>query len=141
LSDIVDRLTDEAQLSDDQRDFIGLLGQLLHDWEAEHEEPIEVSPSGVVSSLLEENGLRQVDLVGPVFPSASTVSDFLHRRRALSYERVMKLAAFFHVSPAVFYPTVGGEQPGVAVQAAGVGEAVISEKPDDESELDEKAHP
>jgi HTH-type transcriptional regulator/antitoxin HigA len=107
MNDIVDLLTDRPQLSDDQRDFIGLLAQLIHDWESEHESSIEASPAEVVSSLLEENGLRQVDLVGPVFPSPPTVSDFLHNRRPLSYERVMKLAAFFHVSPAVFYPARG----------------------------------
>ena len=107
MNDIVDLLTDRPQLSEDQRDFIGLLAQLIHDWESEHESSIEASPAEVVSSLLEENGLRQVDLVGPVFPSPSTVSDFLHNRRPLSYERVMKLAAFFHVSPAVFYPARG----------------------------------
>jgi len=57
-----------------------------------------------VHSLLEDNGLRQADLVGAVFPSPSAVSDFLAGRRPLSYERVPKLAAYFPVSPAVFYP-------------------------------------
>jgi HTH-type transcriptional regulator/antitoxin HigA len=100
----IDSLTDLPQLSEGQREFVGLLGQLLQNWEAEHEEPIEVSPQEVVRSLLEDNGLRQTDLVGPVFPSRSAASDFLAGRRPLSYERAGKLAAFFHVSPAVFYP-------------------------------------
>jgi HTH-type transcriptional regulator/antitoxin HigA len=101
---LIDTLTDVPQLSEGQREFVGLLGQLLYDWESEYEEPIEVSPEEIVRSLLEDNGLRQVDLVGPVFPSASAVSDFLAGRRPPSYERVDKLAAFFHVSPALFYP-------------------------------------
>ncbi|GAC1445458.1 MAG: hypothetical protein NVSMB52_06610 [Chloroflexota bacterium] len=104
MNEHIDRLTDLADLSEDQREFVGLLGQLIYDWELEHEAPINVSPQEVVSSLLEENSLRQVDLVGPVFPTPSSVSDFLHHRRALSYDRVVKLASFFHVSPAVFYP-------------------------------------
>jgi HTH-type transcriptional regulator/antitoxin HigA len=104
---LIDTLTDLSQLSEGQREFVGLLGQLLYDWESEYEEPIEVSPGEVVHSLLEDNGLRQVDLVGPVFPSAPAVSDFLAGRRPLSYERVDKLAAFFHVSPALFYPARG----------------------------------
>jgi antitoxin component HigA of HigAB toxin-antitoxin module len=68
------------------------------------EESIEVAPQEIVRTLLEDNGLRQADLVGPVFPSRSAVSDFLAGRRPLSYERAGKLAAFFHMSPAVFYP-------------------------------------
>lgn len=104
LTKLIDTLTDLPDLSDGQREFVGLLGQLLSDWESEHEQPIEVSPQEIVHSLLEDNGLRQTDLVGPVFPTRSAVSDFLAGRRHLSYERVEKLARFFHVSPAVFYP-------------------------------------
>jgi HTH-type transcriptional regulator/antitoxin HigA len=107
LSGLIDTLTDLPHLSEGQREFVGLLGQLLYDWESEHEDPIEVSPREIVHSLLEDNRLRQVDLVGPVFPSRSAVSDFLAGRRPLSYERVGKLAEFFHVSPAVFYPVRG----------------------------------
>jgi HTH-type transcriptional regulator/antitoxin HigA len=107
VSKLIDALTNIPQLSEGQREFVGLLGQLLYDWETEHEEPIEVSAQEIVRSLLEDNGQRQVDLVGPVFPSPSAVSDFLAGRRPVSYERVGKLAAFFHVSPAVFYPARG----------------------------------
>lgn len=102
--ELIDTLTDLPELSEGQREFVGLLGQLLHDWEAGHEESIEVSLVEAVRSLLEDNGLRQVDLIGPVFPSASAVSDFLAGRRPLSYQRVFKLAEFFHVSPALFFP-------------------------------------
>lgn len=107
MGGLIDTLTDLTALSDGQREFVGLLGQLLHDWELEHEEPIEASPPEIVRSLLEQNGLRQSDLVGPVFPSAPAVSDFLSGRRGLSIERVAKLATFFHVSPAVFFPADG----------------------------------
>jgi hypothetical protein len=47
----------------------------------------------------------------PVFPSAPAVSDFLAGRRPLNYERVDKLAAFFHVSPALFCPARGRNTP------------------------------
>jgi HTH-type transcriptional regulator/antitoxin HigA len=110
-SGLIDSFTDLPRLSEGQREFVGLLGQLLYDWETEHEEPIEVSPEDIVRSLLEDNGRRQVDLVGPVFPAPSAVSDFLAGRRPLSYERVEKLAAFFHVSPALFYPAPGAITP------------------------------
>jgi HTH-type transcriptional regulator/antitoxin HigA len=103
MSELIDALTDLPRLTEGQREFVGLLGGLLHEWEAEHYEPIEVSAQEIVLSLLEDNGLRQTNLVGPVFPSRSAVSDFVAGRRPLSYERVARLAEFFHVSPAVFY--------------------------------------
>jgi HTH-type transcriptional regulator / antitoxin HigA len=106
-SEIIDSLTDLPHISTAQRDFIGLLGELLHDWESNNEEPLEASPQEVVRSLMDDNKLRQADLVGPVFPSRPAVSHFLAGRRPLSYDRVGKLAAFFHVSPAVFYPAKG----------------------------------
>jgi HTH-type transcriptional regulator/antitoxin HigA len=102
---MVDALTDLPVLSEGQRDFLGLLGQLLHEWERVYGEPVAVSPPEIVRTLLEDDGLLQVDLVGPVFPSRSAVSNFLAGRRPLSYERVRKAARFFRASPAVFYPT------------------------------------
>jgi HTH-type transcriptional regulator / antitoxin HigA len=107
VSSLIDRLTDLPKLSGGQQEFVGLLGQLLFEWESVNEEPIEASPQEIVHSLVEDNGLRQVDLVGPVFPSAGAISDFLAGRRPLSYQRVGKLANFFRVSPAVFYPARG----------------------------------
>jgi HTH-type transcriptional regulator/antitoxin HigA len=103
----IDALTDLPVLTTDQREFVALLGHLLCEWERVTEQPFEVSPQEVVASLLEDNGLRQRDLVPAIFPTRSAVSDFLAGRRALSYERVMKLADFFHVSPAVFFPIPG----------------------------------
>ena len=103
--EIIDSLTDLRNLTPDQQDFVGLLGGLLYDWETRNEEPIDVSPAEVVRSLLEDNRLRHADLVGPVFPTRSSVSDFLAGRRPPSYDRISKLADFFHVSPAVFYPS------------------------------------
>jgi HTH-type transcriptional regulator/antitoxin HigA len=100
----IDVLTDQVPMSDGQREMVGLLGQLVHDWEAEHEEPISATPQEVVASLLEENGLPQSALVPDVFANRHNVSEFLAGRRSISYQRAAKLADFFHVSPAALYP-------------------------------------
>lgn len=101
--DAIDALTSRPTMSDGRREMVGLLAQLVCDWEAETEEPIIGTPEGVVRLLLEDRGLRQRDLVPDVFPTESTVSDFLSGRRPLSYDRVRSLAAYFGVSPAVFF--------------------------------------
>ena len=91
-------------MSAGQREIVGLLGQLVYDWEEEHEEPITATPQEMVRFLLEQNGLPQMALVPDVFPTRQNVSEFLAGRRRLSYDRAAKLAAFFHLSPAAFYP-------------------------------------
>jgi HTH-type transcriptional regulator/antitoxin HigA len=100
----IDALTDRPRMSDGQREMVALLGRLVHDWEEEHEEPVTAVPQDVVRFLLEENALPQTALVPEVFPNRQNVSEFLAGRRRLSYDRAGKLAAFFHVSPATFYP-------------------------------------
>jgi HTH-type transcriptional regulator/antitoxin HigA len=109
--DAIDVLTSRPGMSDGQREMVGLLAQLVYDWEEETEEPITGTPAGVVQLLLDDRGLRQRDLVPDVFPTESSVSDFLAGRRPLSYDRVRNLATFFGVSPAVFFegrPQAGG---------------------------------
>jgi HTH-type transcriptional regulator/antitoxin HigA len=101
--ELIDILTDRT-MSDGQRDMVGLLGRLVADWEEEHEGPIAVTPQDVVRFLLEENGLPQSALVPSVFPTRPGVSAFLSGRRPLTYDRAAKLAAFFNLSPAAFYP-------------------------------------
>lgn len=112
----IDVLTSRPGMSDGQREMVGLLAKLVYDWEEESEEPITGTPEGVVQLLLDDRGQRQRDLVPDVFPTESTVSDFLAGRRSLSYDRVRSLATFFGVSPAVFFGdrpdtrTKGGEE-------------------------------
>jgi HTH-type transcriptional regulator/antitoxin HigA len=100
----IDILTDQVPMSEGQRETVGLLGRLVYDWEVEHEEPITATPQEIVASLLEAKGLPQSALVPAVFPNRHNVSSFLAGRRRLTYDRAAQLAAFFHVSPAVFFP-------------------------------------
>jgi len=55
------------------------------------------SPVGVLKFLMEERGLRQVDMV-PILGSKSYVSQILSGHRPISREAAGKLAAYFQVS-------------------------------------------
>ena len=57
----------------------------------------ERSPASVLKYMMEERGLRQVDLV-PVLDSKSYISQILSGHRPISKNAVHKLAAFFQVS-------------------------------------------
>jgi HTH-type transcriptional regulator / antitoxin HigA len=100
---VVDALLDRPELTADEQDYLNVLGTLI----AEYEQTLEPLPgiSGVelLEVLIAEQNLRQRDLV-PIFKTESIVSDILHRRRKLTVGHIQKLAEFFHVSPAVFFP-------------------------------------
>jgi HTH-type transcriptional regulator/antitoxin HigA len=77
--------------------FIETLTALVMQYEDELEPDPERSPSGVLKYLMEERGLRQVDLV-PILGSKSYVSQILSGHRPIGKDAAHKLAEFFHVS-------------------------------------------
>jgi HTH-type transcriptional regulator / antitoxin HigA len=104
IEGLIDHFIDKpGVLSEDERDFLDLLGNLLAAWEADKYPLPSVPPLDMLRSLIEDNGLRQRDLVGPVFPTEPIASEVLHGKRKLTYDFVERLAAFFHVPPSVFF--------------------------------------
>lgn len=100
----IDALIDkQRELTADERDFLALLASLVLMWERDKYEPPQVAPHELVKAMIEDSGLRQKDLVGPVFPTESIASEVLSGKRKLTYDFVERLADYFHVSPAVFY--------------------------------------
>ena len=77
--------------------FIETLTALIRQYEDEIEPDPEQSPAGVLKFLMEERGLRQIDLV-PILGSKSYVSQILSGHRPISKDAAHKLAEFFHVS-------------------------------------------
>jgi HTH-type transcriptional regulator/antitoxin HigA len=100
----INRLLDRDDLVEDEWEFLALLGDLLSAWERRWHRPPAVPVPDKIRALLESHALRQKDLVGTVFATETVASDVMRGRRQLTYEHVDKLARFFHVSPAVFYP-------------------------------------
>lgn len=82
--------------------FIETITALIMQYEDEICPTPESSPSGVLQYLIEERGLRQIDLV-PLLGSKSYVSQIISGRRPIGKEAARKLAAFFHVSERSFY--------------------------------------
>jgi HTH-type transcriptional regulator/antitoxin HigA len=81
--------------------FIETLTALVLQFEEEIQPgPVE-SPSGVLKYLMEERGVRQMDLV-PIVGSKSYVSQILSGHRPISKDAARRLAEFFHVSARSF---------------------------------------
>ena len=77
--------------------FIETLTALILQYEEEIAPDPERSPAGVLRYLMEERGLRQVDLM-PMLGSKSYVSQILSGHRPISRDAAHKLAESFHVS-------------------------------------------
>ena len=77
--------------------FIETLTALIMRYEDEIEPDPERSPAGVLKYLMEERGLRQIDLA-PILGSKSYVSQILSGHRPIGKDAAHKLAEFFQVS-------------------------------------------
>lgn len=99
----IEELLTGPRLSPAERAFVDLLSDLLAAWEEANVSIPDVHGADLVKFLLKERGLRQRDLVG-VFAAESIVSEVLAGRRDLTRSHIEQLAAFFHVSPAAFFP-------------------------------------
>ena len=75
---------------------------MIEDFEEKAYALPSASPVDVVRHLMEESGLRQVDMLD-VFGTASIASEVLNRKRDLAKSHIEKLSRKFRVSPAVFF--------------------------------------
>lgn len=99
---VVDGLLDKGSLTVDEQDYLNLLGTLIENYESQVVEIPDISGVEMLKVLIDEFGLRQKDLVS-IFKTESIVSDVINCKRSLTVEHIQGLAAFFHVSPAVFF--------------------------------------
>lgn len=106
---VVDSLIDKGKLTQDERDYLNLLGTLIYEYEQTQDIVPDIFGVDLLKALITELNLRQKDLV-PIFKTESIVSDILNGKRNLTVEHIQKLAEFFHISPAVFFPLNQSEQ-------------------------------
>ena len=99
---VIDRLLDSPALTAEETDYLNLLGMLVYEYEEKHVPIPDLQGVELLKALIEELGLKQKDLV-PIFKTESIVSGVLNGQRRFTVEHMEKLAAFFHVSPALFF--------------------------------------
>ncbi len=89
--------------SDAQEAYLAALTDLVETYETAHVTFPSRTGLDALRFLIESNDLKQEDLV-PIFGTKSIVSEVLNERRErkLTLDHIKKLAAYFHVSPAVF---------------------------------------
>jgi HTH-type transcriptional regulator/antitoxin HigA len=103
---MIDSLLARDELDPGKADYLDVLSDLVHKYEAEHD-PIEpVSDAEMVRFLLESNEVAQTELAKQTGIAESTISEILAAKRQLSRRHIAALSKYFHVSPAVFFHEV-----------------------------------
>ena len=98
----INSILDKGKLTQDDRDYLKVLGTLVYDYEDKNEPMPTLKGVELLKALLDESNLQPKDLV-PSCQSDSIVLDILDRRRELTASQIKELAAFFHISPAAFF--------------------------------------
>lgn len=106
----IDKLIDKGDLTPDEQDYLTALGMMAERYEDEREPDMELRGIALVRALMEEQGLRQRDLVKPVFKTDSIASAVLHGKRRLTVEHIDKLAQYFQLPHALFFEPSGEQQ-------------------------------
>ena len=99
---LAEQLIDKGErrtLEEDQ--LFELVTKLIEDFEEEHYPIPDAPPHRILRFLMEQNDLRQSDLL-PIFGSRGYASDVVNGKRAISKAHAKALGKMFHISPEVF---------------------------------------
>jgi HTH-type transcriptional regulator/antitoxin HigA len=97
INDILDR----RQLTQDDRDYLNVLGILVYDYEQKHQPMPVLKGIKLLKALMVEDRIQEKDLVD-IFSTESLVVEVLNGQRELTASQIQKLGEFFHLSPAAF---------------------------------------
>lgn len=103
----MDRLIDKGELSDEENDYLDMLGTLILAYEdrVEKAETYEVRGIEFLQGLLELHGLKQKNLT-PIFKTESITFAVLNRKRTPTVEHISRLALYFNVPHALFFEPI-----------------------------------
>jgi HTH-type transcriptional regulator/antitoxin HigA len=103
---MVDYLVDQRDRrswTQDEKDYIDVLSNLIEQYEEEHYPFESPSPSAMLQHLIEAKGVTQAQAAKDCRIAASTISELLAGTRKMNRNHIAKFAAYFHVGPGVFF--------------------------------------
>jgi HTH-type transcriptional regulator / antitoxin HigA len=84
------------------KDYLAVLSRLIKEYE-DRTVPYDGLPEHeMLEMLIREKGVSQEDVAKATGIANSTLSNVLHRKRALTRDHVERLCAYFHVGPGAF---------------------------------------
>ncbi|MBE9056147.1 type II toxin-antitoxin system HigA family antitoxin [Sphaerospermopsis sp. LEGE 08334] len=97
----INAILDKGNITQDDRDYLRVLGTLVYDYEQQHEKMPILKGVALLQALLEESELQPKDLVS-ILESESIVLDVLNGKRQLTEKEIQDLAVFFQIDPTYF---------------------------------------
>ena len=101
---MIDSLIERDDLDSGGEDYLDVLSDLVHRYEAEHDPIAPVSDPDMVRFLLESNDMTQAELAERSEIAESTISEVVAGKRKLSRRHIAALSMVFRVSPSIFFP-------------------------------------
>ncbi|XZN89968.1 MAG: helix-turn-helix domain-containing protein [Microcoleus sp.] len=97
----IDSILSRRNLTQDDRDYLNVLGTLVYDYEQKCEPMPVLKGIALLKALIIEDNIQEKDLVD-IFESDFFVSEVMNQKRELTASQIQKLATFFHLSPMAF---------------------------------------
>jgi len=94
----------DRDLNRAEDDYLDVLSDLIERYEDKHHPIDDVAEEEMLGFLIEQKGVTQAHAARATGIAESRISEVLARKRRLTRVQIEKLAAYFHVSPAVFMP-------------------------------------
>jgi HTH-type transcriptional regulator/antitoxin HigA len=100
--DVVNGLLDRPALTQDEVDYLDVLGLLIADYEDSIYDHPDFTPVERLRHLMEEHALTQAELARRAGVAVTSLSDILHGKRGISPSVRAKFAECFGVSASFF---------------------------------------
>jgi HTH-type transcriptional regulator / antitoxin HigA len=99
--DQIDAIIDRQNITQDDKDYLEVLGTLVYDYEQKHEPMPVLEGIELLKALMSEENLQPCDLLS-IFEDESSVREILEKRQEMTAKQVQKLGGFFQISPIRF---------------------------------------
>ncbi len=96
-----DAIIDQPNITQDDKDYLEVLGTLVYDYEQKHEPMPVLEGIELLKALMGEENLQPCDLIS-IFEDESTIAEVLDKKQELTAKQIQKLGDFFQLSPIRF---------------------------------------
>ena len=105
VSSFLDKIElDKLQLTIEEKEYLSVLAVLIYEYEEKNQKLIpDIYGIELLKTILEERSLQKQDLLF-IFQNQSTLDDIFNEQQELTDIHIQKLADFFNIPPALFFP-------------------------------------
>ena len=100
---VISSFLDKLQLTIEEREYLSVLGALIYEYEETYNVIPDMYGIELLKFLLNLENRQKQDLLF-IFENQSTLDDIFDGQRELTDIHIQKLADFFNISPALFFP-------------------------------------